>query len=414
MKRIFAKLLVLCSVVLLLGFLTIGNSIAAVVTIPLSDFLVFSGGGWVSDADPGNGGDAGFETQIAGASLYIGNIGSNYDLELGASETQVLGSVYAGGEVDLSPRTAIGSDGNASTFQLESPLGSGYPTYPQQWERVVANGYPEPTSRDAATLRDETKIWGTLDAKDWSYSGTPTVGQTVDTLDSAYYTIGSGADTFARISMPGTSFVHSGTFTDQALSGAGEKTIAPGHWGDLTTTGNQTILLSSGDYYFDSINTSGDAVTLKIDLSSGGLVNIYTVNQMNFGGQDNELMVKGPGMTEYVLISDPSVRDLAGLINWETRDTFTLGGGTGNTNFDDSTGWGSIWGGTVYSSLIDGIGITTGQHIDLYGALHAGDTIDLADHSRFTYVPLVPIPGAVWLLGSGLIGLVAIRRRTRK
>ena len=28
-------------------------------------------------------------------------------------------------------------------------------------------------------------------------------------------------------------------------------------------------------------------------------------------------------------------------------------------------------------------------------------------------IPFAPIPGAVWLLGSGLLGLIGIRRRSR-
>jgi|LGVE01.1.fsa_nt_gb hypothetical protein len=38
-----------------------------------------------------------------------------------------------------------------------------------------------------------------------------------------------------------------------------------------------------------------------------------------------------------------------------------------------------------------------------------GQSIDMAFE-----ITTVPIPGAVWLLGSGLIGLVAVRRRCRK
>ena len=128
------KLIGFLSVAFLVMLAVAGTASAVAITVDLDEFLIFSGGGWVSDAVPGSGGDAGFETQIAGASLYIGNIGSNYDLELGASETQILGSVYAGGQVELAPRTAIGSDGNPSHFSLEPPLGALLPptgpTYP--------------------------------------------------------------------------------------------------------------------------------------------------------------------------------------------------------------------------------------------------------------------------------------------
>ena len=107
-------------------------------------------------------------------------------------------------------------------------------------------------------------------------------------------------------------------------------------------------------------------------------------------------------------IQGPADRDapqLALLINWETRDTFTLGGDTGNPG-----GWGSIWGGTVYSTLETGVGVDVGQHVDWYGSLWAYDTVDLADHSRYSYV--VPTPSA-FLLGAMGLGLVGWANRRR-
>ena len=43
--------------------------------------------------------------------------------------------------------------------------------------------------------------------------------------------------------------------------------------------------------------------------------------------------------------------------------------------------------------------------LDLHGGTITSATIDIS---------AVPIPGEVWLLGSGLIGLVGIRRRFQK
>ena len=70
-------------------------------------------------------------------------------------------------------------------------------------------------------------------------------------------------------------------------------------------------------------------------------------------------------------------------------------------------------GGNIFSSWLGtGNGVTFGQHLDFYGTIYALDDIDLADHSRYNYTPnAVPVPAAVWLFGSGLLGLVGIARR---
>ena len=48
--------------------------------------------------------------------------------------------------------------------------------------------------------------------------------------------------------------------------------------------------------------------------------------------------------------------------------------------------------------------------LNLYEDGHAGDPLYL----RQDMLVVVPIPAAAWLLGSGLLGLVVIRRRIKK
>jgi hypothetical protein len=213
--------------------------------------------------------------------------------------------------------------------------------------------------------------------------------------------------TFGTITMPApTTFSAGGT--DRQVDGPGDPSAAtdfmelsPATHGTLSTSSTfQTVRLSSGNYYFDAITAQGN-FTLEIDLTSGDPINIYVVENAVFS-QDTVLMVKGVGTGGvYVPISDAP--ELAALINWETKGYFDLGGG-------DDNAWTTIFGGIVYSTLDGHAGVVIDQRVDWYGALYAFDTVDLADHSRFNYVP---IPGAVWLLGSGLIGLVAIRRRLK-
>ena len=69
-----------------------------------------------------------------------------------------------------------------------------------------------------------------------------------------------------------------------------------------------------------------------------------------------------------------------------------IGAGEGGTNYDEATYFG-------YAS----------DHLIYDGGSYGGG----ADWNAVGVINAVPIPAAVWLLGSGLIGLVGIRRRLR-
>lgn len=77
---------------------------------------------------------------------------------------------------------------------------------------------------------------------------------------------------------------------------------------------------------------------------------------------------------------------------------------------------------TIYSfnSALDPIGTITISQIAPYQAIRGmtfiNDDLYVLNYSTqelYKYAP-VPIPGAVWLLSSGLIGLIAIRRKLKK
>ena len=61
---------------------------------------------------------------------------------------------------------------------------------------------------------------------------------------------------------------------------------------------------------------------------------------------------------------------------------------------------------------VSGRSITNGFLSDTFAT--GGDGVQLYLNEIDYVISLVPIPGAVWLLGPGLFGLVVLRRRQRK
>ena len=355
-----------------LAALGVAEAASAVeVNLSLTDFTVFSA----------------TETWMGGASLYYGNIGSNESVWVNASETQILGSVYSGNTLRLRSPGTVGSDGNISDFPLELPLGTTPATHDPLYVQVIANG--------AASIENNTQIWGTFDAGSLS-GGSPTVSGANNV---------PGINTFGTVTMQAaSSFSANSNHIDCSPNCGGatpaEKVISAGTYGDLTAGQGITLTLQGGtDFVFNSIDTSG-TTRLNIDLSNGA-VNIKSVGDISFG-QDAQIWVQESAGSGYVRLD--TVPQLADQINWETKRKFILGGG-------DVAAFSTIFGGNIFSSWEgSGDGVTFGQHLDFYGTIYALDDIHLADHSRYNYSP-VPVPAAVWLFASGLLGLVGIARR---
>ena len=358
-----------------LAALGVAETASAVeVNLSLTDFTIFSA----------------TETWMGGASLYYGNIGSNESVFVNASETQILGSVYSGNTLRLRSPGTVGSDGNPSSFPLEPPLGNTTPTYDPLSVQVIANG--------AANIENGTQIWGSFDAGSLT-GGSPTVSG-ADNVP--------GINTFGTVTMQTASTFLANTDHIDCLPNCGgttpdETVITAGTYGDLTAGQGITLTLTGGtDFVFNSIDTSG-TTRLNIDLSNGA-VNIKSVGDIAFG-QDAQIFVKECPTCAYVRLD--AAPQLADQINWETMRKFILGGG-------DVSEFSTIFGGNIFSSWDgSGDGVTFGQHLDFYGTIYALDDIHLADHSRFTNVSAIPVPTAVWLFGSGLLGMVSIARRRK-
>jgi hypothetical protein len=105
------------------------------------------------------------------------------------------------------------------------------------------------------------------------------------------------------------------------------------------------------------------------------------------------------------------------VANTTEYDDKLQGAGTGNTTYDvvlrwDANHFNGTTGSVTYS--LTGDSITEGNFTSMYAHIQGiipvtgGDT--LSGLAQGTLAP-VPIPSAVWLLGTGLIGLIGFRKR---
>ena len=148
--------------------------------------------------------------------------------------------------------------------------------------------------------------------------------------------------------------------------------------------------VTGGIYFQITGGTVGDQVQVLYKWAANGSTGTgtngiiggplaITVNEYNYPG--------GPG---------PSVWSHAD-INLSDGDSFT---GSDNGSF------------TAYDGDIIGIYLSTNTYIDDLAVLPP-ETTEGSNAYNSMELDVVPLPGAVWLLGSGLVGLLGLRRKFR-
>jgi len=153
-----------------------------------------------------------------------------------------------------------------------------------------------------------------------------------------------------------------------------------------TTTGFSMAsftLLESGDYQLDG----------GTDVGGGASVDAQGFFQVS----SNTSITGCPGPTD--LCQGTATYGVGALP--DTADVATTWDMGGTINLGDTTGWGS----------------DTSVNLTIQNNLSA-ETTALGEHAfiqkKFSVsIPQVPVPAAVWLFGSGLIGLIGIARRKK-
>jgi hypothetical protein len=72
---------------------------------------------------------------------------------------------------------------------------------------------------------------------------------------------------------------------------------------------------------------------------------------------------------------------------------------------------------SIYTISATGLNASMFNHTNKDGAgefFSAAHILSIGSDNKSAFIAAVPIPGAVWMLGAGLIGLVALRRRASK
>jgi fibro-slime domain-containing protein len=195
----------------------------------------------------------------------------------------------------------------------------------------------------------------------------------------------------------------------QSTLGLDKKPVYAGLAGNPTTTGQANFDQWYRDVPGVNLSTSH---TITLDNTITADPNVYTFSDPSFFPIDGLLWGNEGNPHNY-------------HFTFEIHSSFTYQGGEVFSFTGDDDVWVFINNtlaidlGGVHSSMsasvsLDSLGLSTGNTYDLdffFAERHTSQSNYRIDTSLELRPSAVPIPSAVWLLGSGLLGLVGIRRR---
>jgi hypothetical protein len=318
---------------------------------------------------------------ISGASVF--------DEDFNGGGLSSYGSIDASGNVELQGNVtySVTAGQNLSTSDFVNIGGS-----------ALAGGNANLSAVDTIdeTLGADGNITSTggITAHTIIYGGTLNLGGGSSYASATQGTVLVQPMRFSALPFYQTAFTSGGP--TESLATFANATLAPGHYGALMFQGSNTLNLSSGNYYFGSIQSLGLFTTINYNLTDGP-INIFVAGNV-------DLLAMGFEINGQTLSSlGTADESLASEIYLESH---------GNVTFDNVVpANGSQFFGTIYAP--DGT-IATGVNETFYGGL-IGQFVDIDSATVYsepsTYLQSLPEPSAIAVLIAGPIALALRRRR---
>ncbi len=368
------------------GFTTsVGAPVASNQNVNLGgsgNFTGLTGGGSLTAAD-----------QQSFAQTITGDVTFNGGVTIGTLSS-VGGSINAGGPVMDGANVTGGITSNASVELNDSETVG---------QNIIANGNVtlDGTNTVSGNVGANGNVSLGIGAKvlgNVTLTGSLTVGPLASVGSSSVGSLNPAPSQFTPVAVPaGPSF--SGGGSDVTMPLFDHLTLAPGHYGALTFEGSNQLTLSSGDYYFNSIQSPALFETLNLNIGSGP-IRIFVAGNTQF----NALNVTVNGQS-----FNSANSSLAAQVLLDTHGTVTM---------DDIN---PANGSHFFGTLFDPTGaIVLGVNESLVGQVIGGSTVQIGDNTNVTFVHaasgLVPEPSTLALAAMALVtvGSAVCRKEYRR